>query len=164
MYLNINKIALLFFLLLVAFCIWKYSTILKLTDKSKNTVYNQPTQTLSINSKIINIELAETSLEKAQGLSGRESLPENSGMLFTWKEKAKPGFWMIDMKFPIDIIWISDNKIVGIAKNALPEPGKSPLQLKHYYPPEPINYVLEVNGWFCDKNNIKVGDMVTFSI
>ena len=58
----------------------------------------------------------------------------------------------------IDIIWIKDDKIVGVAENVMPQPGAQLWQLKSYSSPVPVNRVLEVNaGWFA-KNGIKIGE------
>jgi hypothetical protein len=67
---------------------------------------------------------------------------------------------MKDMKFPIDIIWISGDEVVGIDENAEPEPGKPLSDLKIYYPPREIDSVLEVNAGTAEKYNLKVGDTV----
>ena len=109
------------------------------------------------------IEIADTPEEKTQGLSDRTSLPDNQGMLFVWDHDTMPGFWMKDMNFPIDIVWINDNKIVGIEKNALPEPGVELNQLRVYQPPGFIDAVLEVNAGFSDKHSLQVGDQLETS-
>jgi len=63
-------------------------------------------------------EIADTLGERERGLSGKQSLGDDKGMLFIFEEETLPGFWMKDMKFPIDILWIDENKkIVGIEKN-----------------------------------------------
>ena len=109
----------------------------------------------------ISLEIAQTPKEKEQGLSGRESIPENHGMLFIISPKSGSPFWMIDMKFPLDIIWISDNQIVHIDENTPPPtPGQKEKDLPLYYPPKPVDYVLEVNGGFSSEHKIKVGDRV----
>lgn len=95
--------------------------------------------------------------ERNRGLSGRESLPRNRGMLFIFPKKDNLHFWMKNMFFPIDIIWISDNKVVGIDRNALPD---GDLPTKAYASPEPVNRVIEVNAGFAAENNISVGDEV----
>src|ERR671921_2143509 len=69
----------------------------------------------------INVSLAETPEQQAKGLSIKNTLNENEGMLFIFDTPKEYSFWMKDMKFPIDIIWISsDNKIVHIEKNLQP--------------------------------------------
>jgi uncharacterized membrane protein (UPF0127 family) len=130
-----------------------------LNNKSANK--NFYTRELEIGSKTkVKIEIADTVEERKVGLSGRKSLEENGGMLFSFEGKeVTPGFWMKGMLFPLDIIWIKDEKIVKIDKN-VPIPEKDEVSPKLYYPPLSVNYVLEVNAGFCDKNNIKVGDTI----
>jgi hypothetical protein len=82
-------------------------------------------------------------------------------MYFIFDKPGNYGFWMKDMKFPIDIIWISGDEVVGIDENAEPEPGEPLSDLKIYYPPREIDRVLEVNAGAAEKYNLKVGDTVT---
>jgi uncharacterized membrane protein (UPF0127 family) len=104
------------------------------------------------------VEIANNNKERRQGLSGRSSLPQNEGMLFVFEPNGKPTFWMKDMKFPIDIIWINEEgKIVGIQKNVQPESDTPDNDLARYNPPEPVKYVLEVNAGFADTNGIEEG-------
>ncbi|MGB6881980.1 MAG: DUF192 domain-containing protein, partial [Microgenomates group bacterium] len=108
----------------------------------------------------------KTEIQRRQGLSGKENLPEGEGMLFIFESKnIQPPFWMKDMKFAIDIIWIDDDKIVQIDKDIQPpEPGASDNKLVLYTPNQPIDYVLEVNAGFSEENKIKVGDSVNLSV
>ncbi|OQA36847.1 MAG: hypothetical protein BWY53_00271 [Parcubacteria group bacterium ADurb.Bin326] len=111
-----------------------------------------------IGSKTVQVEVVSTAENQAKGLSGRKSLDENSGMLFDFGDYQARTFWMKDMNFPLDIIWISGGKIVGVNKNATPE-GEFP-QIK-YYSPGPVDQVLEMNaGWF-ERNGIMVGQTVS---
>jgi uncharacterized membrane protein (UPF0127 family) len=123
---------------------------------------NQPK--IKINDIEIFVDIASSPEEKARGLSGRKSLGKNEGMLFIFNNKSIPSFWMKDMNFAIDIIWIADNKIVGIEKSVPPpKKGESNSQLSLYKPEVGIDYVLEVNANFCERNNIKVDDTTDLS-
>jgi len=108
------------------------------------------------------VEIASTTLEKSRGLSGRDGLAEGSGMFFIFDAPSDYGFWMKDMKFPIDIIWIKGDMVVGFSENAAPEPGKPIWELKIYRPPEPVDRVLEVNAGTAVKYGIKAGSAVVF--
>ncbi len=106
----------------------------------------------------IKVEIVTTPVEQAQGLSGRQGLNENEGMLFVFEQSGNYPFWMKDMKFAIDIIWITEGKkVVYIQKDARPE--SFPLM---YDPKANAKYVLEVVSGFSEKNNLKVGDSVEF--
>lgn len=116
---------------------------------------------VKINEKEILVEIAETNLEKARGLSGKTNLTSNEGMLFVFPNNTQPSFWMKDMLMPLDLIWIADGKIVHIHKNVPPPTrGQTDTDLPLYRPPQPINYVLEVNGGFSDAFGVKAGDGV----
>lgn len=121
-----------------------------------------PLKEIKIGNLKIQVEIANSPEERGKGLSGIKSLPENQGKLFVFEEQnLLPSFWMKDMLIPIDIIWINDGKVAKIHKNVQPEPEGTKLQL--YYPDTPIDYVLEVNAGFSDKNGIKNGDSVDLS-
>ena len=109
----------------------------------------------------LNVEIADSEDERKKGLSGRNTLEENTGMLFSFgQENVLPSFWMKGMLIPIDIIWINDGKIAKIDKSVQPEPGKTDSDLSFYRPNAPIDFVLEVPAGFSGKNNIGVGDKV----
>jgi len=113
---------------------------------------------LKIAGQKIKIELVSTPSKLAQGLSGRAGLKENEGMLFVFEQAGNYSFWMKDMKFSIDIIWLSeDKKVVYLKKDARPESFPEMYGLK-------VNakYVLEVISGFSEKYNLKVGDKVEF--
>ena len=119
-----------------------------------------PMARISIGGKTFNAELAQTMLQQMRGLSGRDGLPEDGGMLFLFSNSGSYGIWMKDMKFPIDIVWVRGDKVVGSAENAEPEPGKPLWSLKIYYPPEEIDRVLEMNAGTVQKYGLKVWDSV----
>lgn len=107
----------------------------------------------------VQVEVADGEAERKQGLSGRENLEENSGMLFVFPEPTESAaFWMKDMSFPIDIIWVDNGKVIRVDKNIMPEPGVPDERLLLYTPKAKVKYVLEVNAGFSDKNQIMVGD------
>ena len=111
--------------------------------------------TVKIGGQTIEVDVADTPAEQAQGLSGREGLAEDEGMLFIFDKPGIHGFWMKDMKFTIDIIWLDeDMRIVYIKENARPE-----LYPETYGPDDGTSmYVLEVVSGFSQMNNLKVGD------
>ncbi len=112
-----------------------------------------------IGDQIIQTYLADTDEERVRGLSGRERLEPDKGMLFVFPDYAVRSFWMKEMKFPIDIIWIKDNRVIGIEPNA-PQPRTFSELLKTYQSPEPVNYVLEVNAGFMKKFSLGAGAVV----
>ena len=124
---------------------------------------NVSSSSVKINDLIINVDLAKTPEQHTKGLSIKNTLNENEGMLFIFDAPKEHSFWMKDMKFPIDIIWISsDNKIVHIEKNL--QPCTFFLICTSYSPHANSKYVLEVPSNYTTKNNIIVGDRVDFFI
>ncbi|OGY64488.1 MAG: hypothetical protein A3I24_03920 [Candidatus Harrisonbacteria bacterium RIFCSPLOWO2_02_FULL_41_13b] len=103
------------------------------------------------------VEVADTAFLQTKGLSGRESLPKNYGMLFIFDDLQKRSFWMKDVQFPLDFVWIRDNKVVGMVYGAEPEVGDN---LTIYESPELVDMVLEVNAGELTNYGIKIGDAV----
>lgn len=122
-----------------------------------------PTNTVTVNDATFNVEIASTSVEQARGLSYRASLGTNDGMLFIFGSSSIQHFWMKDMNFPLDMIWVSGNTVVGFVQNAEPKPGASLLSLPIYTSPDKTDKVLEVNAGVVARYNIKVGDTIAIS-
>lgn len=127
-----------------------------------NKVQNNPSlPTIKVKDQEIQVEIAQTLEQQQQGLSGRESIESDRGMLFVYNEPANYKFWMKDMKFEIDIIWIDKGKVVGITDNVpVPSPNTPLNKLPSYASPQPVTAVLEVQAGFTATHNIMVGDTV----
>jgi uncharacterized protein len=131
---------------------------------SQSGTNNTFPSSVKIKGLIIHVDLAITSDQQEKGLSIKNNLSNNEGMLFPFSAPGDYSFWMKDMKFPLDIIWIDSNsKIVHIEKNL--QPCVFILFCPTYSPPANSNtkYVLEVNANYTTKNNINVGDKVSFN-
>jgi|CXWK01.1.fsa_nt_gi uncharacterized membrane protein (UPF0127 family) len=114
--------------------------------------------TLKIGQKLLKIDLANTPALRTLGLSGRGSLAPDHGMLFVFEKPDLHGFWMKEMNFSIDIIWIdASKKIVHIEERVSPESYP-----KIYIPDAQALFVLEVPAGFVTENKIRVGDEVKF--
>ncbi len=118
---------------------------------------------VAIRGNTFRAEVADNTITRGRGLSGRGGLAPDEGMLFIFGSAGNYAFWMKDMKFAIDIVWISDHKIVGIAPNVQPEPDKTIFNLTQYYPPGPVDKVLELPAGTAAKYGITEGDPVSFS-
>lgn len=113
---------------------------------------------IKINNFSLEIELADTMEKRILGLSGRNSLPPNRGLLFVYEIPAFYEIWMKDMKFPIDIIWIDERgEIIDIKKDAKPESFP-----ETFKPLTSAKYVLEVNTGFSDQAGLKIGNNIAF--
>jgi len=112
--------------------------------------------TATINAHAVKLEVADEPDEIVQGLSGRGSMPAASGMLFILPEPIIPSFWMKDMRFPIDFIWISaEQTIVAIT----PSIGEDSYPIT-FSPPSAVKYVLEVNAGVSASLGWLTGDHV----
>lgn len=118
--------------------------------------FNKKIEAVNLAGQNIKVELATTIEEQHIGLSDRENLREDAGMLFVFSKAEQHHFWMKDMKFAIDIIWIDEDlNVVYIKENATPQDFPNT-----YGPDVACKYVLEVNAGFVEKYNLKVGDKV----
>jgi len=115
---------------------------------------------VKIGNNVFNVEIASTTIEKARGLSFRERLGDSDGMLFIFNEPAVQSFWMIDMNFSIDMIWIGGGKVLGFAENVPAPTSAISLSSTVRNSPDGTDRVLEVNAGAVAKENIKVGDAV----
>lgn len=89
-----------------------------------------------------------------KGLGGRRALCQSCAMLFRFPQKGQYAFWMKDMQFDLDILWIADGKIVYIKKNF------SAASTEIVQPATPADNVLEIRAGSSDKYGFQVGDRV----
>jgi len=121
----------------------------------------QKEQYVIIKDKKVIVEVADKEMEIIRGLSNREKISESEGMLFIFPDSRIRDFWMREMKFNLDIIWIENDQIVKIDEN-LPTEGKYPE--KSYSSITPVDRVLELNAGWTEKNNLQVGDKIIYSL
>ncbi len=105
----------------------------------------------------ISLEIADDETEQRKGLSARDSLPKDKGMLFKFKKADTHTFWMKDMRFPIDIIFINNDKIVTIYENVQPENDKN-ANLSLYTSTKPADKVIEINAGLAKEFGLKTGE------
>lgn len=111
----------------------------------------------------ISIEISDTKEKRSLGLSGRESLASDSGMLFLYEKADKYRFWMKGMKIPLDFIWINDSRVVDLLKNIEPpKNNQADKELSLVAPIVAVDKILEVNAGFINSHNIKVGDKIEY--
>jgi len=108
----------------------------------------------------ITIELAVTPIERELGLMFRDRIEPDQGMLFVFETEDRSAFWMFNVKFPIDILWLDAHKrVVHIAAGVPPCPREP---CPSYPPPTPALYVLELKSGQAAAHKIKVGDRLEF--
>jgi len=97
--------------------------------------------------------IADTNATRELGLSGTTYLPEDEVKLFIFETSEKWNFWMKDMNYPIDIIWLDEQKkVVHIENNV-----KSDSYPSYFLPPVPAKFVIETNAGFAEAKQILLG-------
>lgn len=124
-------------------------------DKTKNCIRTDE----NVGAKcLVKLQYAQSPAEHAQGLSNRPNLPADSGLLFIFVAPAQQCFWMKDMQFPIDIIWLSsDKQIQHIEKNVSPSTYPNTL-----CPQASSQYVVEVNAGVSDALGFRQDQKLVF--
>jgi len=108
---------------------------------------------------VIVLEIASSTEAQEMGLSGRPSLPDDRGMLFVFEYPGIYSFWMKDMLFPLDIIWIDASKtIVQMNSNIAPETYPDT-----FVPSSEISYVLELNAESAERYGLVEGQVLDFT-
>ncbi|MFZ2886220.1 MAG: DUF192 domain-containing protein [Minisyncoccia bacterium] len=118
----------------------------------------QSTQTILIDGTSLEVAIADTDSERGQGLSDVTELEENTGLLFEFQEDGQHSFWMKDMLFSIDMLWITANGAVVHVEHSV-SPDTFP---QSFTSPTPARYVLEVPAGFAEQHGIGVGSKVPF--
>jgi uncharacterized membrane protein (UPF0127 family) len=96
--------------------------------------------------------------DQARGLGGLETMPQDEGMLFWYADEAVRCFWMKDMQFPLDLIWLdAQRRVVHLERNVSPQTYP-----KQFCPDKPARYVLELNAGQANAARIKAGQTLTF--
>lgn len=121
-----------------------------------------PIITIRISPKLqVEAELAYTDQRRMKGLMDRKYLAPDAGMLFLFKDLDLHSFWMKNTLIPLDLIWLNERKEVVSFVTAVPC-EKDPCE--SYSTMQKSKYVLEVNGGFAKKHNLKIGDQLEFTI
>ena len=118
--------------------------------------------TVTIRRQSVDVEVVTSREAQALGLGGRDSLAWDSGMLFPYERPAFVSFWMKGMRFDIDIVWIRDQRVVGIAAR-VPHPPDRDSKPATVRPPEMVDMVLEVPAGYAEAHGWKRGDRATLS-
>lgn len=129
---------------------------IKLFTKSQN---NFPF--VILNGQKIIIEVADTPQKITRGLSGRTLMASDRGMLFVFNSPVNSSFWMKEMKFNLDFIFIKDYAVVNLIENVpFPKDNESPQTVT---PKSEYNMVLEVNSGVIEETKVKIGDRITLT-
>ena len=106
------------------------------------------------------VEIADTLKKRSLGLGKRSTLKKGWGMLFVFEKRKPHRFWMKDMQFPLDIIWLDNHRIVHIIHNAKPANPKDEPEVMTS--PVSVNFVLEIAAGQATKLKLKTGQRMKF--
>ncbi|MDE1768922.1 MAG: DUF192 domain-containing protein [Thaumarchaeota archaeon] len=131
--------------------------VLTIPADSKLAEVNFPRGTIKLDSKILDVQIAETDAQRTRGLMFQNELPDDQGMIFVFSQEQVVPIWMLNMQFPLDIIWFDANgNVIHIEKNV--PPCKSALETAmctvQNADGKKAKYVLEVTAGFTDKFRI----------
>lgn len=154
---GVPKLRLALFLLALAFAIFVFAV------QEKPSIYEEYAKVTLVNSdgekKELNVEVVATMLSRNKGLMHRESLDEDSGMLFVFDEERPRSMWMKNTLISLDMFFIkNDGTIANISENTVPKTTIS------HSSQESVLYVLETNAGVAGKYNIKAGDKVIIDV
>jgi uncharacterized membrane protein (UPF0127 family) len=151
---SLNKVIIIFGLLLVTF-----GAVVFFQFNSKAAMVKTNGK-VTINKQAFNVEVVKTPKDQQVGLTKYNGLKDDQGMLFLFEQPEMLTFWMKNMKFSIDIIYINNDTVVSVIHKA-PPAGNEP---SIYKPDSPADRVLEIKAGLAQKYNIKTGDKVTFAL
>lgn len=130
------------------------------TNESVTAPVLQPAHTsptVEIDGQTVAVTIADTNATREKGLGGRTGLTDHEGMLFVFPQDGYFSFWMKDMSFSIDMVWISaSGEVVYIEPDVAPSTYPTA-----YQPTKPARYVIELPAGFTEHYGIKIGDKVT---
>lgn len=123
---------------------------------------NAPSPSASIDGHVFSLYLAKTANEQEVGLARFNKIGKNQGMLFLFSKPDYYSFWMKNMHFPIDIIFIRNNTVVDIFQNVPVQKNND--NLPTYTTGELADKVLEINSGLANKYEIQIGDFVNLKL
>lgn len=136
---------------------WIFASIAVVAVLLPFFVSMKPTATLRVGERSYVLNIAASKASQEKGLGGRESLAQDRGMLFVFKAPATQCFWMKDMQFPLDIIWLNSTKqVTYVAANVTP--ATYPQQ---YCGDASTKYVVELNAGEAKRAGLIVGQQVS---
>lgn len=119
--------------------------------------YRAPTAELTAGGHKISLQIANTDAAREKGLGGRQTLPADKGMIFVFSQAGKQCFWMKDMRFPLDMVFVSHAKqVVRI------QPDVSPKTYPKSFCAERTQYVIELNAGNAKALGIHTGQKLNF--
>jgi uncharacterized membrane protein (UPF0127 family) len=111
----------------------------------------------------VTVEVADDTEERTKGLSGRNTLPDNTGMLFVWDDETQHTLWMDGMLFDLDMVWLDASRtVVSIDADIPTQPGVPTSELTQYHPAGAAKYAIELDAGEAAALGIDTGDALEF--
>lgn len=137
--------------------------LMSIPNESKLESVEFPRGTIKVDNVPLQVQIADTEPRRVRGLMFQEQLPGDQGMIFVFDEPGPYSLWMLNMQFPLDMIWFDENgKVIHIEKNV--PPCKTALEIttcQSVVPDGYAKYVLEVTTGFIDANNVTGNSILT---
>jgi len=130
--------------------------MLSIPSDTKLELVEFPRGTIKVDDIVLEVQIADTGPRQVRGLMFQDQLPYDQGMIFVYNEPGIYSLWMLNMQFPLDMIWFDENgSIIHIEKNI--PPCKKPIEImacQSIVPSEDALYILEITAGFIDEFNI----------
>jgi len=107
------------------------------------------------------VEVVSNPSDMARGLGYRQSLPQRQGMLFVFPDCARQSMWMKGMNFPLDIVWLDENKTITKIYENVPVCGTECPSYSSYYK---AKYAIELNAFDASRIGLEVGKTLIFNL
>lgn len=111
------------------------------------------------NDTVVRAYIADSPKEREEGLGPFDYLPQGQGMLFVFEQETIPVFWMKDVEYPLDIVWLHNGSVVGTEEGLSPDERD---ERPTYSPTVPVTHVLEVHAGVVEQEGIKIGQRLEF--
>jgi hypothetical protein len=136
--------------------------LMSIPSESKLESVEFPRGIIMIDDVPLEVQIADTEPRRVRGLMFQDQLPYDQGMIFVFDKPGLYSLWMLNMQFPLDMIWFDEEgKIVHIEKDV--PPCKTPLEIascQSIVPEGQAVYVLEVTSGFVEQNNVTVDSIL----
>ena len=150
------------FLVLSLAAVWQLKPKLPSLTTQLKQVPDQQIMALKLGDWVLNVEVVNTPASITQGLSGRDELGAD-GMLFVLPRRQFPRFWMKEMKFNLDLVWIDGDTVIGITENVLAPDHETALSaLPIYTPEDAVEMVLELPAGVAVAKQLMPGNHLSF--
>jgi uncharacterized membrane protein (UPF0127 family) len=136
--------------------------LMSIPSESKLESVEFPRGTIMIDDVPLEVQIADTEPRRVRGLMFQDQLPYDQGMIFVFDKPGLYSLWMLNMQFPLDMMWFDEEgKIVHIEKDV--PPCKTPLEIascQSIVPEGQAVYVLEVTSGFVTQNNVTMDSIL----